>query len=255
MDLGRLNAAQREAVCHGDAPLLVLAGAGTGKTTVITYRIARLIGEVGVRPGSILAVTFTNKAAREMRERAASLAGLSPGSLAIGTFHGTCGRLLRRYGSLVGLERNFVIYDADVQLSLLRRCAADLDVDSESANVRRVRHQIESWKNQGLPPPEVTPFDASSFSAHKIYRLYEQRLLEANAVDFGNMLVHTVELLRKHEEPRNECRERWSHILVDEYQDTNRVQYELLRLLATSDHSLTVVGDDDQSIYRWRGAD
>ena len=255
IDLSRLNPAQREAACAGDAPLLVLAGAGTGKTTVITYRIAWLMAEAGVRPDQILAVTFTNKAAKEMRARAGELSGLGPSALDIGTFHGTCGRLLRRHGHLLGLDRHFLIYDADDQVSLMRRCCADLGFDAQTAFVRRLRSKIESWKNQGLGPGEVTPFDDDAFRAAKLYGLYEKRCLEANAVDFGDMLLHTLTLLRRHDAVRHELRGRWSHILVDEYQDTNRVQYEVLRQLAGPEQSLTVVGDDDQSIYRWRGAD
>ena len=254
--MSRLNEAQMAAVLHGDSPLLVLAGAGTGKTTVITYRIARLL-ENGLPPDRFLAVTFTNKAAREMRERTAKLARLDPRSLDIGTFHGICGRLLRRYGTRVGLDRNFVIYDEDDQLSLIKRCCGDLNIDTQSFAPRALRHYIEQWKNEGLTPDEAQPsaLDLASEKAHRVYELYQKRCLESNAVDFGDMLLRTLILVRTDEAVRITLQSRWSHLLVDEYQDTNAVQYKLLRALVTEQHSLTVVGDDDQSIYRWRGAD
>ncbi len=257
MDLSRLNPAQREAVLFGDDPLLVLAGAGSGKTTVITYRLANLVHARGVEPEKILAVTFTNKAAREMRERAAKLIGREPKSLDIGTFHGMCGRLLRRYGPRLGLTPSFVIYDADDQLALVRRCLTDLMIDPQAFSPQAIRHKIEHWKNQGDPPgqAEASAFDLVGKRALEVYKLYAQRCLEHNAVDFGDLLLHTVRLLKHDADVKGALRARWSHILVDEYQDTNHVQYLLLSELCTPKHSLTVVGDDDQSIYRWRGAD
>lgn len=256
LDLSRLNEAQIAAVMHGESPLLVLAGAGTGKTTVITYRIARLLQD-GLYPDRFLAVTFTNKAAREMRERTARLAKLDPRALDIGTFHGICGRLLRRYGARVGLDRNFVIFDEDDQLSLIKRCLGDLNIDTQAFAPRVMRHYIEQWKNEGLTPKEAQPsgLDLASEKALQVYEAYQKRLVEQNAVDFGDMLLRTLVLLRTDEAVRITLQERWSHLLVDEYQDTNAVQYKLLRELVTERHSLTVVGDDDQSIYRWRGAD
>lgn len=254
MDLSRLNPQQQQAVLAGTHPLLVLAGAGTGKTTVITYRIAHLLS-LGAYPDELLAVTFTNKAAREMRGRAEALCQLPERTLTIGTFHNICGRVLRQYGHLLGLDRNFLIYDSADQLTQVKRVMAELEIDAQTVRPRSVRHHIEQWKNQGLLPHEVTPKDPLSFMAQKVYRTYEKRLLEANAVDFGGMLVNTYVLLKKYEEARRDLRTRWRYLLVDEYQDTNRVQYEILRQLTTPEHSLTVVGDDDQSIYRWRGAD
>ncbi len=257
LDLTRLNPAQTEAVLAGDAPLLVLAGAGTGKTTVITYRIAHLLHDRGVEPYRFLAVTFTNKAAREMRERTARMVRLDPRALDIGTFHGICGRLLRQYGHRIGLDRNFLIYDEDDQLSLIKKVAAELNIDSQAFSPRVLRHHIESWKNEGLTPEEASAssLDLSSEKAYRVYGPYQKALLAANAVDFGDMLLQTLTLLRRDEQVRDGLRARWSHLLVDEYQDTNPVQYKLLRELATPEHSVTVVGDDDQSIYRWRGAD
>ncbi len=257
LDLTRLNPAQTQAVLHGDAPLLVLAGAGTGKTTVITYRIAHLLHDRGVLPYRFLAVTFTNKAAREMRERTGRLVRLDPRALDIGTFHGICGRLLRQYGNRVGLDRNFLIYDEDDQLSLIKKVCAELNIDQQAFSPRVIRHHIEGWKNEGLTPEEASasPLDLSSEKAYRVYGAYQKQLLSANAVDFGDMLLQTLALLRRDESVRESLRRRWSHLLVDEYQDTNPVQYKLLRELATPEHSVTVVGDDDQSIYRWRGAD
>jgi len=257
MDLSLLNAPQRQAVIHGDTPLLVLAGAGTGKTTVITYRIAHLLEERGIAPDKILAVTFTNKAAREMRNRAGALSGLAPEALEIGTFHATCGRILRRYAPRLGLSPHFVIYDEDDQLRLLKRCMTDLKLDLGTYAPKRIHHSIDQWKNQGLAPSEVSPsqLDRLAQTALDVYRVYQERCLAAGGVDFGDLLLYALTLLKKEPDVRALLQRRWSHLLVDEYQDTNGVQYQWLQTLATPAHSLTVVGDDDQSIYRWRGAD
>lgn len=257
MDLSRLNEEQVEAVMHGDSPLLVLAGAGTGKTTAVTFRIAHMIQKRGIASNKILAMTFTNKAAREMATRVGELTNLNPRWLDIGTFHGICGRLLRQYGESLGLDPSFIIYDSADQLGLLKRCMTQLNIDPQAFPPRAVKSKIEQWKNQGLKPQEVEPsaFDMVSRKAAVVYELYRKRCLEANAVDFGDMLLHTLSLLKSNPSVREECHRRWSHILVDEYQDTNPVQYKLLQKLTTPEHSLTVVGDDDQSIYRWRGAD
>ncbi len=257
LDLNRLNPQQREAVLAGDDPLLVLAGAGTGKTTAITYRIAHLMESRRIFPREILAVTFTNKAAREMRDRAAALAHMEPRELDIGTFHGICGRILRRYGERLGLDRSFTIYDSDDQLSLIKKTQGDLNIDTQAFPPKALRARIEAWKNQGLLPEEVEPsgLDLIEQKARVVYETYRKRCLEMNAVDFGDLLLNVVTLLERDEAARLSLRQRWRFILVDEYQDTNPVQYQLLQLLVTGDHSLTVVGDDDQSIYRWRGAD
>ena len=257
MELSRLNDAQQKSVLHGDSPLLMLAGAGTGKTTAITYRVAHLMHERGVRPDKILALTFTNKAAREMRERSAQIAQVDARWLAMGTFHSMCGRLLREFGHLMGLDRQFVIYDQADQLQMVKQCLAELNLDTQVYAPRAIRHRIEQWKNQGQRPEDVEPsqFDMVERKALDVYKLYRKRCLASNAVDFGDMLLHMVSLLKRHDLVRDACHNRWSHILVDEYQDTNPVQYQLLRALVTPQHSITVVGDDDQSIYRWRGAD
>ncbi|MBN1961749.1 MAG: UvrD-helicase domain-containing protein [Deltaproteobacteria bacterium] len=257
MDLTRLNSAQYEAVVYGHTPLLVLAGAGTGKTTVITFRIANLIEQHAVLPERVLAVTFTNKAAREMRERTGALIGIDPRGLDIGTFHGICGRVLRRYGYRLGLDPSFLIYDQDDQLALIKQCLAALNLDSKVFSPQAMRYIIEQWKNKGETPKQanVSVFDLMQQKALEVYQLYEDELKRANAVDFGDLLLHVVTLLKDDKEVRLALQARWSHILVDEYQDTNHVQYLLLENLVTPNHSLTVVGDDDQSIYRWRGAD
>lgn len=258
MDLSHLNPPQRQAVLHGELPLLVLAGAGTGKTSVITHRIAHFVHERAVYPERLLAVTFTNKAAREMRERTAKLCRVQGRGSDIGTFHSICGRLLRRYGSRLGLDANFLIYDQDDALQLIKRCMVDLNVDQQAFAPRAVRGRLEEWKNRGQTPDEVRLAgigDPLAKRALDIYRLYRKRCIEANAVDFGDLLLHAVTLLQHDPEVRAGLQSRWTHVLVDEYQDTNPVQYLLLKLLVTEAHSLTVVGDDDQSIYRWRGAD
>jgi DNA helicase-2/ATP-dependent DNA helicase PcrA len=257
MDLSHLNAAQKQAVLAKDGPLLVLAGAGTGKTSVITHRMAHMVRERYIAPERILAVTFTNKAAREMRERAAHLTGVPPRQLEMGTFHSLCGRLLRRYGQSLGLDPSFVIYDADDQLQLIKRCLKEKQLDPQVYAPRAVRGKIEAWKNAGLLPHEAQApgHDLVAQRSLDIYRLYQQRCLQDNAVDFGDLLLQALVLLRSNEQVRQQMQRRWTHLLVDEYQDTNPVQYKWLQMLVTPAHSLTVVGDDDQSIYRWRGAD
>lgn len=257
MHLDALNPQQYAAVTYDDRPLLVLAGAGTGKTTVLTYRIAYLVQSQGIPLESVLAVTFTNKAAREMRERTAKLCERDAEGLSIGTFHGMCARILRQHGTGLGLSRSFVIYDEDDQLRLCRQVMADLNLDATMYPPKSLRARMESWKNQGLRAEDVetSGLDVIGRRAHAVYQLYARRCLAANAVDFGDLLLHVLTLLRKHPQVRESLRARWSHVLVDEYQDTNRVQYLLLREWVGEDHGITVVGDDDQSIYRWRGAD
>jgi DNA helicase-2/ATP-dependent DNA helicase PcrA len=254
VDLERdLNPQQREAVLHERGPLLVLAGAGSGKTRVITYRIARLI-QSGTRPDHVLAVTFTNKAAGEMRARAESLLGESATGMWTGTFHSICARLLRMYGDAVGLPRSFVIYDDDDQLSLLRAVQADLGIPDRLLAPKEVRWHIDRAKNAGLGPDDYRTRDEVTDLVARIYPEYEKRLLAAAAADFGNLLLKAVELLRVDPALRDGLAARFEHVLVDEFQDTNQVQYDLVRLLSDHHRNLCVVGDDDQSIYGWRGA-
>ncbi len=249
-----LNPEQHKAVLHQNGPILVLAGAGSGKTRVITYRIANLIAS-DVRPNHILAVTFTNKAAQEMRSRAESILGQQSIGLWIGTFHSICAKLLRMYGDSVGLSRNYVIYDDDDQLALLRKVFSDLNISDRMMSPKDVRWQIDRAKNDGIGPEEYSRDDFLGEQVAKIYSEYERRLLTADAVDFGGLLHKTVLLLKKDTALAQGLADRFRHVLVDEFQDTNAVQYELVKLLATVHRNLCVVGDDDQSIYSWRGAD
>lgn len=255
--LADLNPPQRDAVLHERGPLLVLAGAGSGKTRVITRRIAHLVLERQVPPWRILAVTFTNKAAREMRERLAQLMGAEASGLTVSTFHSAAAMLLRREAAHLGLDRSFLIYDDGDQLSLVRRAIREAGYDVSSVNPRDLLSRIDAEKNAGrLPDAMVTGGDARAELTQKVYRKYQQLLRAANAVDFGDLLLLLVELLRSQDEVRLRYQHRFQHVLVDEFQDTNPVQYELLRLLAPPPSSdVVVVGDDDQSIYRWRGAD
>ncbi|HET6983116.1 MAG TPA: UvrD-helicase domain-containing protein, partial [Myxococcaceae bacterium] len=252
-----LNPPQREAVLHGDGPLLVLAGAGSGKTRVITRRVAHLVLARRVPPWRILAVTFTNKAAREMRERLEALLGPWASDLNVATFHSAAATILRREAEKVGLTRSFVIYDDSDQLQLVKRAMREERVDPV-LNPRDVLRRIDVEKNAGRVPDldAVSPDDYRGLAVQRAYRAYQKLLRAANAVDFGDLLLLLVELLRKDAEALAKYRARFQHVLVDEFQDTNPVQYELLKLVAPPPESnLVVVGDDDQSIYRWRGAE
>ncbi|MFL5321645.1 MAG: ATP-dependent helicase [Myxococcaceae bacterium] len=254
-----LNPPQSEAVLHGNGPLLVLAGAGSGKTRVITRRVAHLVLERKVEPWRILAVTFTNKAAREMRERLEKLLGIHAHSLAVSTFHSSAAMLLRREAEKVGLSKSFVIYDDADQLQVVKRAMREASVDPGSINPRELLHRIDEQKNQGRTADQmiVRQDDFRSNTARKVYRVYERLLRSANAVDFGDLLLLLVDLLRRDADVRDHYQRRFHHVMVDEFQDTNPVQYQLLKLLAPPERTpnLVVVGDDDQSIYRWRGAD
>src|SRR6195952_3192654 len=254
LDLATLNPPQRAAVLHGDGPLVVFAGAGSGKTRVITYRIARLVSEQNVPAYRILAVTFTNKAAAEMRHRILSL--LSEGhSPWIGTFHSICARLLRRHAEAIGLHPKFVIYDDTDQKSLTTRILRELGLDDRRYSPRELMRYIERQKQQLLKPDQVEVDSPEDEIGQRVYAMYEQRIQASNAVDFNDLLVRMVYALREHEGIRNTLQNMWQYILVDEFQDTNLVQLELVRILAEKHRNLCVVGDDDQSIYKWRGAD
>ncbi len=256
--LGPLNPAQREAVTTTRGPLLVLAGAGSGKTRVIAHRIAYLLGVDGEHPRHVLAVTFTNKAAGEMRRRVEALLlpeGIRPPLIA--TFHATCVRLLREHAGRVGLAPTFVIYDEDDRLTLVRDAMRELRLDERELTPAAAVHRISHAKNQMLPVDEVerlarTPREERIAS---LYRLYEGRLRGAGAVDFDDLLLLGVRLLETAPDILERYRALWRHVLVDEYQDTNRAQYRMMRLLTETHRNLCVVGDPDQSVYRWRGAD
>lgn len=256
VDLDTLNPAQREAALCTRGPLLVLAGAGSGKTRVLTYRIAHMIGDEGVRPWQILAITFTNKAAAEMRERLAQLVPSTRG-MWVCTFHAMCVRILREDAELLGYRPNFTIYDDDDSRRLVRDIMGDLDIDPKQFPLNSIRAIISNAKNALVGPEELE--SGSDNPAHakaaRVYRELQRRLARANAMDFDDLLTNTYELLSKHPEVLDRYQERFRQISVDEYQDTNRAQYAITNLLAAKYRNLMVVGDDDQSIYSWRGAD
>ena len=257
LDLSVLNPAQRDAVATTEGPLLVLAGAGSGKTRVITYRIAQIVGELGVEPGRILAITFTNKAAAEMRSRLAALVGPVSRSMWVSTFHALCVRILRREADLLGHTASFTIYDEDDRKRMMGLVLAELDIDAKRFPASMFVGRISSAKNDLISPEEyeLTASTPPEKLTAKVFPVYQQRLVQANAMDFDDLLSGTVKLFREHPEALERWRGRFSYILVDEYQDTNHAQYELVNMLAAPHRNLMVVGDDDQSIYSWRGAD
>ncbi|MBX0327666.1 UvrD-helicase domain-containing protein [Oscillochloris sp. ZM17-4] len=252
-----LNPAQRRAVEAVDGPVLVLAGPGSGKTRVLTHRIAYLIREVGVDPFSILAVTFTNKAAREMRERLDVLIGSDAQALTAGTFHSLCARFLRRDIIHLGRERDFAIYDSDDQERLMRRVLKELNLDEKKNPPRAIHARISSAKNELVSPAEYARLNRTYFDeiVVRCYERYQQLLRESNALDFDDLLVEMVHVFQQHPEVLARYQNRYAYLLVDEYQDTNRVQYTLIKMLAGERRNLFAVGDDDQSVYGWRGAD
>ena len=256
--LDGLNEEQRKAVTHGDGPLLVLAGAGTGKTRVLTTRIAHLLLTGRSRTSQILAVTFTNKAAREMLDRVASVIGGAADGMWLGTFHAIGVRVLRRHAELIGLKSNFTILDTDDQVRLIKQLLQAEGIDDKKWPPRVLSGVIQRWKDRALTPDKVANEEAGEFAngkAGEIYRQYQARLAEVNAVDFGDLVMHCVSLWQKHPDVLATYHRRFRHILVDEYQDTNVAQYLWLRLLAQGTPDVCCVGDDDQSIYGWRGAE
>jgi DNA helicase-2/ATP-dependent DNA helicase PcrA len=253
-----LNEEQRKAVIHEDGPLLVLAGAGTGKTRVLTTRIAHLLITGRTRPSQVLAVTFTNKAAREMLERVAALIGGAADGMWLGTFHSIGVRILRRHAELVGLKSNFTILDTDDQTRLIKQLLQAEGIDDKKWPARVLSGIIQRWKDRALTPDKVASDDAAEFAngkAAEIYRQYQTRLTEVNVVDFGDLVMLCVSLWQQHPDVLAQYHSRFRHILVDEYQDTNVAQYLWLRLLAQGTRDVCCVGDDDQSIYGWRGAE
>ncbi len=255
-DSALLNEPQAAAVAHARGPLVVFAGAGSGKTRVITYRIANLIANERVAPYRILAVTFTNKAAGEMRARVGKLVGPELGrEIWVGTFHATCARILRRWGTSVGIPPSFVIYDTQDQRTLVGRILKELDLDDKRYPARAMLARIGKEKQELRGPADMTRGSYDDGVAQRIYARYEERLLAAGAVDFDDLIVKTVALLDGQSPDAMSLARRFEHVLVDEFQDTNAAQYKLLRQLSESGQNLCVVGDDDQSIYRWRGAD
>ena len=252
-----LNDRQKEAVLHTDGPLLILAGAGSGKTRVLTHRIAYLIAEKGVNPWNILAITFTNKAAHEMRERVDKIAGSEGGSVWVSTFHSTCVRILRRHIDRLGYDNNFTIYDADDQKTLIKEICRKMNIDTKKVKERALLAQISHAKDELLTPDEMEMNAGADFNqkrAAQVYREYQAALRRNNALDFDDLICKTVELFQNCGDVLQSYQERFRYIMVDEYQDTNTAQVKFVSLLASRYENLCVVGDDDQSIYRFRGA-
>ena len=255
--LANLNPAQREAVLHTEGPLLVIAGAGSGKTRVLTHRVAHLISAIGVKPNEILAITFTNKAAGEMRERLLSMLGPTARAIWILTFHSACGRILRAEAERLGYRSNFTIYDSADQVRLVKQCLEELDKDPKRFVPRGIHAQISNAKNLLLTPAVYAERVASFYdqTVAEVYALYQKRLHASNAVDFDDMLMLTVEALERFPEARARWQKAFRYVLVDEYQDTNHAQYRFLQILGEHHHNVCAVGDPDQSIYAFRGAD
>lgn len=256
--LAGLNDRQKEAVLHTEGPLLIMAGAGSGKTRVVTHKIAYLIEKKGIFPGNILAITFTNKAAKEMQERAAQLLDDNVDSMWIGTFHSICVRILRRDIDKIGYDRSFTIYDRDDQITLMKECIKELNVDKDMYKESAILSKISSLKDSQISPDEYTNENYGNFRERNIgelYALYQKKLKQYNALDFDDLLIKAVELLRENKEILGYYQRKFQYVFVDEYQDTNKIQYELAKLLSAKYRNICVVGDSSQSIYSWRGAD
>src|SRR5205823_14097039 len=255
--LADLNDAQREAVLATEGPLLVVAGAGSGKTRVLTYRVAHLVNAIGVKPNEILAITFTNKAAGEMKTRLEDLLGGPARAIWILTFHAACGRMLRREAPRLGYRTNFTIYDQADQIRLVKLCLEELERDPKRFVPRGLHSQISNAKNQLVGPDEYAARVASFYdqTVADVYQLYQRKLFASNAVDFDDMLYLTVDVLQRFPEAQERWQKSFRYVLVDEYQDTNHAQYRFLQLLAAKHMNVMVVGDPDQSIYAFRGAD
>lgn len=257
--LDGLNPPQREAVLTSEGPVLMLAGAGTGKTAALTARLAYLVRSRRAWPSEILCVTFTNKAAREMRERVGQLIGPAvEGMPWLGTFHSIAAKMLRRHAELVGLQSNYTIIDTDDQLRLLKQLIAAENLDEKRWPARQLAGLIDRWKNKGLNPDELDAVENEAYAngkGQRFYRLYQDRLKALNACDFGDLTLHMLNIFRRHRDILGQYQQRFKYVMVDEYQDTNQVQYLWLRLIAQERKNICVVGDDDQSIYSWRGAE
>ncbi|MGN0157154.1 MAG: ATP-dependent helicase, partial [Lachnospiraceae bacterium] len=252
-----LNERQKEAVFTTEGPLLLLAGAGSGKTRVLTHRIAYLIENNNVNPWNILAITFTNKAAGEMRERVDKIVGFGADRIWVSTFHSTCVRILRRHIDLLGYDTNFTIYDSDDQKSVMKDVCKTLQLDTKVFKERSLLNAVSSAKDELVSPEEYAKNVAGDYAKQKIadaYREYQKALKRNNALDFDDLIVKTIELFQKNPQVLENYQDRFRYIMVDEYQDTNTAQFELIRLLAKKYRNLCVVGDDDQSIYKFRGA-
>ena len=252
--LDELNSEQKEAVTTTEGPLLVLSGAGTGKTKVLTTRLAYILYNMKANPWNCLVVTFTNRAAAEMKERARQMIGDMVSSVWLGTFHSICVKILRAYPEMVGLKNNFTILDEDDQKRVIKQILADEGIDDKKYPPQSVLDHIARWKDKGLTFDKLSPSVHGNIMVH-IYEKYQARMLEMNCVDFGDILLYTLEILQKDAEILGHYQDKFKYVMVDEYQDTNVVQYLLLRLLVQKSRNLCCVGDDDQSIYSWRGAE
>src|SRR3954447_9486026 len=255
--LADLNPAQREAVLTTEGPLLVIAGAGSGKTRVLTHRVAHLLATQGVKPNEILAITFTNKAAGEMKERVERTLGPIARAIWIMTFHAACGRILRREAERLGYRSSFTIYDQADQVRLVKGCLEKLERDPKRFTPRGIHSQISNAKNQLIGPAEYASRVASFYdqTVADVYDLYQRRMFASNAVDFDDMLYLTVDVLERFPEAKERWQKSFRYVLVDEYQDTNHAQYKFLQVLAAKHGNVFAVGDPDQSIYAFRGAD
>ena len=255
--LNDLNPAQQKAVLETEGPLLVFAGAGSGKTRVLTYRIAYLIREKGVAPWQIFAVTFTNKAADEMRGRVERLLGGSAKGIWVSTFHSACSRILRRYIDLLGFQKNFVIYDEQDQHRHLKAIIKELDLDFKMFHPGKIRSAIDHLKNQGITPEQYVPppYDIFKKRVAQIYQRYQSDLRRNNGLDFGDLLLFVTILFKRFPETLSFYQDLCRYVMVDEFQDTNLIQYHLIKQMVENHRNVCAVGDDDQSIYRWRGAE
>ena len=260
--LAGLNAPQRDAVTTTEGPVLILAGAGTGKTRALTARLAHILWGRLAFPSQVLAVTFTNKAAREMKERTSALLGpMAEGLPWLGTFHALSAKMLRRHAGLVGLTSDFTILDTDDQLRLLKQVIAEAGIDEKRWPAKQLASLIDRWKNRGLLPAEVPPGESHAFAdglkggGAALYARYQERLATLNACDFGDLLLHMLAIFRGHPDVLAEYRQRFRYVMVDEYQDTNSAQHQWLKSLVNEARNIACVGDDDQSIYSWRGAE
>ncbi|WP_105615570.1 DNA helicase PcrA [Vallitalea okinawensis] len=257
VDISTLNEMQRKAVLQTEGPVLILAGAGSGKTRVLTHRIAYILEEKNVMPYNILAITFTNKAATEMKERVASLVGDQANEMWVSTFHSACVRILRAHIDKLGYDRSFVIYDTEDQKGLMKQCIKELNMNEKNFNPRSMIGEVSSAKNELLTPKQYETEAMGDFRKEqvaRIYKLYQEKLFSNNALDFDDIIFRTVELFRCRPDVLERYQDRFRYIMVDEYQDTNTAQYKFIRLLAGKHKNLCVVGDDDQSIYKFRGA-
>ena len=252
-----LNSQQKKAVLQTDGPVLILAGAGSGKTRVLTHRVAYLIDECGVNPWNIMAITFTNKAAGEMRERVDKIVGFGAESIWVSTFHSSCVKILRRYADRIGFGNNFTIYDTDDSKSLMKDICKKYQLETTQLKLKRIMGSISTCKDNLVTPEEYalnTQNDFIKVRISKAYTEYQNALKKNNAMDFDDLIMKTVELFKTNPDVLDSYQERFKYIMVDEYQDTNNAQFELIRVLADKYRNLCVVGDDDQSIYRFRGA-